>query len=223
MKGIALLLVFLAPAVFVFCQSYTAERISTSGVVVQKYTLYDRFNYDLTERVIIVGDSIYPFIRYRYANLKSDVISALIDIGEDPADYSPIFMDTSLISDLSLCPYDSLFFNKDLGAFTVLSRDGFWIEHSSTKILSSKVFTEIIYSVYAFDGEIIIYRNHDEPVIELPEIDEYCECAEIPPYGSKSFTILKRTDKVSPYVPRGSDVIHFQPAGTNLIPIGICE
>ncbi len=226
MKSKVLIIVFLSLSGYLHCQPYMAEKIRTKGVIITRYSMCGDSSYVEMGSRILIKDSLYVFLKHRDNTIIKDNIYLLNDLGGKIEDYEEVFMlsdDCSIINNLMLCPYDSMFFSKKEGHSFVSARGGFY---------RRDIVTSDLYSVYNFEGVVILYHgkwpfhSNNIPKVVWDEfgIEYNCGCPDKERHDTiQSFVILLHTDVVSMYNPDLQDKLVFHLTNTNRIPIIFCE
>lgn len=227
MKSKVLIIVFLSLSSFLHCQPYMAEKIRTKGVIITKYSMCSDGSYMEMGSRILIKDSLYLFLKHRDNGIIKDNIYLLNDLGGKLEDYEEVYIfsdDHSIVNDLMLCPYDSLYFSTKVGHYFVSARGGFYIRDTVSSDL---------YAVYNFEGAVILYHGKwpyhysDDPPKEVWEefgMEYRCGCPDMERHDSvQPFVVLLHTDSVSMYHPDLQDKLVFHSTNTNCIPIMFCE
>lgn len=226
MKSKVLIIVFLSLSVHLSCQPYMAEKVRTKGVIITRYSICGDSSYVEMGSRILIKDSLYVFLKHRDNTIIKDNIYLLNDLGGEIKDYGEVFMlsdDHSIVNNLMLCPYDSMFFSKNEGHSFVSARGGFYIRDTVSSDL---------YAVYNFEGVVILYHgkwpfhsdNTPKEVWEEFGIEYNCGCPEKERHDTiQSFVILLQTVTVSMYNPDLQDKLDLHSTNTNRIPIIFCE
>ena len=226
MKSKVLIIVFLSLSIHLHCQPYTADKVRIKGVIITKYSMCSDSSYVEMGSRILIKDSLYVFLKHRNNTIIKDNIYLLSNLGGRIEDYEEVFLlseDLSIVNNLMLCPYDSMYFSLKEGHYFVSARGGFY----RNDIISSDLF-----AVYNFEGVVILYQGkwpfHSEnPPKEVWEefgIEYNCGCPEKERRDTiQSFVILLHTDTVSMYNPDLQDKLIFYSTNTNCIPIMFCE